>query len=398
MMNVMRHLRVPNNSVQDVIVLLKDNDLHSETMRIIPDSDGKHRLIPLSEQAPDPLPDPLDGYQVVIVDGVPYGDDSGDWWEHLRELVDEDIITLHGESWPSNHEFIGDMMIVRIEQDVSEFRNEIAYSKMSAHPRVRILMDDRGVQGEFRIRDLVPIAIREDNELIIGDIPENKMDTRVMVRESGKMILCDPTKAYFSTKLQAERIETLNMARRLRELLGRPIRVCDPFCGVGPALANIITEESLVSDVLAADLNPDAISMLLDNLRRWDGRKYPENPSPIRRIFPDRIVGVADATELSSIAEMSNSWDMLVVNLPHKTIDLLPRMIHLLDNESPSLIRGRVIVAESDIEQTIKKLVEITSPLYPDPPSVNLKVKRDYSSTLRLCSFEAWLGTSESDG
>lgn len=394
----MRHLRVPNNSVQDVIVLLKDNTLYSETMRIIPDSDGKHRLIPLSEQAPDLLPDPLDGYRVVIVDGVPYGDDSGDWWEHLRELVDEDIIALHGESWPSNHEFIGDMMIVRIEQDVSEFRNEIAYSKMSAHPRVRILMDDRGVQGEFRIRDLVPIAIREDNELMIGDIPEDKMDTRVMVRESGKMILCDPTKAYFSTKLQAERIETLNMARRLRELLGRPIRVCDPFCGVGPALANIITEESLVSDVLAADLNPDAISMLLDNLRRWDGRKYPENPSPIRRIFPDRIVGVADATELSSIAEMSNSWDMLVVNLPHKTIDLLPRMIHLLDNESPSLIRGRVIVAESDIEQTIKKLVEITSPLYPGPPSVNLKVKRDYSSTLRLCSFEAWLGTSESDG
>ena len=394
----MRHLRVPNNSVQDVIVLLKDNTLNSETMRIIPDSDGKHRLIPLSEQAPDLLPDPLDGYQVVIVDGVPYGDDSGDWWEYLRELVGEDIITLNGESWPSNHEFIGDMMIVRIEEDVSEFRNDIAYSKMTAHPRVRVLMDDRGVQGEFRIRDRVPIAIRDDNELILGDIPEDKIDTRVMVRESGKMILCDPTKAYFSTKLQAERIETLNMARRLRELLGRPIRVCDPFCGVGPALANIITEESLVSDVLAADLNPDAISMLLDNLRRWDGRKYPEDPSAIRRIFPDRIVGVADATELSSIAEMSNSWDMLVVNLPHKTIDLLPRMIHLLDNESPSLIRGRVIVAESDIEQTIKKLVEITSPLYPDPPSVNLKVKRDYSSTLRLCSFEAWLGTAESDG
>ena len=30
-------------------------------------------------------------------------------------------------------------------------------------------MEDRGVQGEFRIRDLVPIALREDKELIIGD-------------------------------------------------------------------------------------------------------------------------------------------------------------------------------------------------------------------------------------
>ena len=140
------------------------------------------------------------------------------------ELVGEESITLHGESWPSNHEFIGDMMIVRIEEDVSQYRNEIAYSKMTAHPRVRILMEDRGVQGEFRIRDLVPIALREDDELTIGDLSEDKIDTRVMVRESGKMIPCDPTKAYFSTKLQAERIETLSMARRLREMLGRPIR------------------------------------------------------------------------------------------------------------------------------------------------------------------------------
>ena len=395
-MNVMRHLRVPNNSVQDVIVLLKGNALHSETMRIFPDSDGKHRLIPLSEQAPQILPDSLDGYQVVIVDGVPYGDESADWWEHLRELVGEENISLHGESWPSNHEFIGDMMIVRIEDGVSPFRSEIAYSKMTAHPRVRILMEDRGVQGEFRIRDLVPIALRENKELIIGDIPEEKTDTRVMVRESGKMILCDPTKAYFSTKLQTERIETLNMARRLRKLLDRPIRVCDPFCGVGPALANIITEESLVSDVLAADLNPEAISMLLDNLRRWDGRKYPEVPSPIERVFPDRIIGVADATELSSVPEMRNSWDMLVVNLPHKTIEMLPNLVYLLDNGSPSLIRGRVIVAESEIEETTEKIVEIVSPLHPDPPSVNLKVKRDYSSTLRLCSFEAWIGTAQS--
>ena len=210
------------------------------------------------------------------------------------------------------------------------------------------------------------------------------------------MLLCDPTKAYFSTKLQTERIETLNMARRLRKLLDRPIRVCDPFCGVGPALANIITEESLVSDVLAADLNPEAISMLLDNLRRWDGRKYPEVPSPIERVFPDRIIGVADATELSSVPEMRNSWDMLVVNLPHKTIEMLPNLVHLLDNGSPSLIRGRVIVAESEIEETTEKIVEIVSPLHPDPPSVNLKVKRDYSSTLRLCSFEAWIGTAQS--
>ena len=390
----MRHLRVPNNSVQDVIVLLKGQNLLSESMRIFPDPDGEHRLIPITEKAPQILPDSISDYQVVISDGVPHEGESANWWEHLRDLVGNDTVSLHGESWPSNHEFIGDMMIVRIDEDVAKFREEIAFSKMTAHPRVRILMEDKGVQGEFRIRDLVPIALREGDELTIGNIPEHKIDTRVMVRESGKMILCDPTKAYFSTKLQTERIETLEMARRLRALLDRPIRVCDPFCGVGPVLANIITEESLVSDVLASDLNPDAVSMLLDNLRRWDGRKYPENPSPIKRVFQDRIVGVADATKLSNMADMRNSWDMLVVNLPHKTIEMLPKLVHLLDSESPSLVRGRVIVPESDIDDTIEKIVKIVSPLHPDPPSVSLKVKRDYSSSLRLCSFEAWVGSA----
>ena len=47
MMNVMRILRVPNKSVQDVIVLLRDIDMLNNDMMICPDSDGKHRLIPI---------------------------------------------------------------------------------------------------------------------------------------------------------------------------------------------------------------------------------------------------------------------------------------------------------------------------------------------------------------
>lgn len=387
----MRHLKVPNNSVQDIIVLLKDNGLLSDSMRIFPDSDGNHRLIPIAEQAPEILPSPLAEYEIVLAQGIPYGDVTGNWWKHLVDLVGEETVSLHGESWPSNHEFIGDMMIVRIDDEVSQFSKEIAHSKMTAHPRVRILMEDRGVQGEFRIRDLEPIALREGEELTIGDIDADSIDTRVMVRESGKMILCDPTKAFFSTKLQTERIETLELARKLRTMLGRPIRVCDPFCGVGPVLANMVSEEGLTSDILAADLNPDAVSMLLDNLRRWDGRKYPNTPNNIERVFSDRIIGIADATELSSMPEIGNSWDMLVVNLPHRAIEMLPSLTPLLDKESPSLVRGRIVVAETEIQDTITKIAEILPPLHPDTPSVNLTVKRDYSSTLRLCSFEAWL-------
>jgi tRNA G37 N-methylase Trm5 len=216
-------------------------------------------------------------------------------------------------------------------------------------------------------------------------------DTRVFVRESGKSILCDPTKAYFSTKLQTERLETLDLARELRQLLGSPIRVCDPFCGVGPVLANLISEDDLVSDALATDLNPDAVEMLFDNLRRWDGRQYPEEPVVIERIYPDRITGVADASTLSEISGVRSSWDMVIVNLPHKTVEMLPKLIPLLDRSSPSLIRGRAVVAESDIEATNRRITDILPPLLAGSPPISLNIKRDYSSTLRLCSFQAWI-------
>ncbi|GIT41561.1 MAG: hypothetical protein Ct9H300mP10_05710 [Methanobacteriota archaeon] len=183
------------------------------------------------------------------------------------------MVDAGGESWPSSHEFFGDMMIVRLDEEVSETRGRLRPPNSSRTPTSDFL-SDRGVLGELRTRDLNPIGARSGDEIVLDDIPDDISSTRVMVRESGRSILCDPTRAYFSTKLQSERLETLALAKELRSLLGRPLRVCDPFCGVGPALATLLGEPDLVGDVLASDLNPDAVEMLLDNLRRWDRREY----------------------------------------------------------------------------------------------------------------------------
>ena len=212
-----------------------------------------------------------------------------------------------------------------------------------------------------------------------------------MVRESGRSILCDPTRAYFSTKLQSERLETLTLAKELRSLLGRPLRVCDPFCGVGPALATLLGEPDLVGDVLASDLNPDAVEMLLDNLRRWDRKEYPAEPAPISRLHEDRIAGLADATKLQHDPNLAGRWDMLLVNLPHRTIEFLPSLVPLLDRTGPSMVRGRVIAAEADIPEADRAIRQALPPRLEGMPEPSLRIKRDYSSTLRLCSFEAWI-------
>ena len=390
-MNVMRHLSVPNRQVEGALDHIRSQGWLAEGMRVFASEDGSARLIPLGPRAPLKMLEPLAKFDVISHEGKPYERDNSDWWVHLSALVGEETVETYREAWPSSHEFFGDMMIVRIDDEVAEYVSEIAQAKLQAHPHIRLVLSDDGVIGEFRIRELSPIGARREEEILLHDIPTELSDTRVHVMESGKGILCDPSRAYFSTKLQSERLETLALAKDLRSLLGRPIRVCDPFCGVGPALAALLSEPDLVGDILAADLNPDAVEMLLDNLRRWDRRDYPSDPSPIAHIHEDRLVGVADAIKLAGDAAFAGDWDLVLVNLPHRTLELLPLLVPLLDRSSPSMVRGRVVVAESEIETANAAIRSTLPPRLEGTPEPALRIKRDYNSTLRLCSFEAWL-------
>ena len=390
-MNVMRHLSVPNRQVEGALDHIRSQGWLAEGMMVFASEDGTARLIPLDPGAPLEMPEPLAKFDVISHEGKPNERDDSDWWAHLSALIGEEPVEMHREAWPSSHEFFGDMMIVRIDDEVAGYVSEIAQAKLQAHPHIRLVLSDDGVVGEFRIRELSPIGARRGEEILLHDIPKELSDTRVHVMESGKSILCDPSRAYFSTKLQSERLETLDLAKELRSLLGRPIRVCDPFCGVGPALATLLSEPGLVGDALAADLNPDAVEMLLDNLRRWDRRDYPSEPSSLTRIHEDRLVGVADAIDLAGDAAIAGEWDLVLVNLPHRAIELLPLLVPLLDESSPSMVRGRVVVGEAEIDAANTAIRSSLPTRLEGTPEPALRIKRDYSSTLRLCSFEAWL-------
>ena len=391
----MRHLKVPNRDVETILGLLREREWLASDMRVFSHDNAEFRLLPIDPASPIALPAPFDKYETEVHEGRPDNRIDSDWWNHLTNLLGPEVISYHGESWPSSHEFISDMMIVRIDSGLEVFSAQIAEAKLLSHPHIRLVLNDEGVQGELRIRKLTPIGARVDGKIVTEAIPDSVSSTRVLVRESGKSIACDPSKAYFSTKLQSERLETLALARELREVLGRPLRVCDPFCGVGPSLAILLSEPGLVSDVLASDLNPNAVELLMDNLRRWDDRRYPAEPAPISRIFDDRIIGVADAMQLRTNPELVGMWDLLIVNLPHRTLDILHSLVPLLNRETPSLVRGRVIVSENEIENanlSINRDLPDSLEGYHEP---TLRIKSDYSSKLRLCSFQAWIAPRE---
>ena len=391
---MMRHLVVPNREVEAVLGHVRARGWGSISHRVFSSDDGLSRLIPLDVGAPLELPKTLE-YPIVMHEGVPDEKIETDWLALLASEVDEATIEHKGDAWPSNHEFVGDMMIVRIDDQVAEFTDSIARAKLGAHPHIRLLLADDGVEGEFRIRQLKPIGARLADRILAGPslefAPPELLTTEVAVKESGRVIRCDPTKAYFSTKLQTERLETLALAKELREELGRPLKIADPFCGVGPALATLLGESNLVSDLLATDLNPDAVKLLISNLSKWDRRPYPEGAIELQQVHENRLVGLADALTLSENQEIAGKWDLVLVNLPHRTIEFLPAIIPLLDRSSPSMIRGRVIVEESEIEQANQTIRSMLPNLIPDKPQPSLKIKRDYSASLRLCSFEAWV-------
>jgi len=388
---MMRHLLVPNRKVEEILSLIMENNWLAEGQRIFSSDDDLSRLIPLSPSADAELPKSLSAFETIICEGKADERIDTDWWNHLTELIGEEIINKYQESWPSSHEFLGDMMVVRINDDIKSYTSEIARAKLLSHPSIRLILSDGGVMGEFRIRELEPIGGRKNSIIYTEKIPPEIINTKVLIKESGRYISCDPKIAYYSTKLQTERLETLGLAKELRAELDRPLSICDPFCGVGPALSTLIAEDDLIGDLLASDLNSAAIELLFENLQRWDKRNYPIESENLQRYYDNRIVGLADATKLSLDSKYSGKWDLVLVNLPHRTIEFLPNLVPLLNRNNISLMRGRVIVAESEIPLANEKINQILPPIASGKPRPELKIKRDYSSALRLCSFEAWI-------
>ena len=376
------HLIIPNHEVQGAIELLLSEGWLSQTLRIHSDESENFRLVPLDSGAPQDLPPPLDQYPILETQGEPTQNRRPAWKSVLEASVGAEIFEEYESIWPASHEFIGDMMLLKIEEEVRIYEEQIVKSKMESHPHVRLVMEDRGVKGEFRVRDLRPMALRIDGQIKNNPSP-HIVETRVEVKESGHTIICDPTLAYYSSRLQTERIQNVIEAEELRMKIGSPIAVADPFCGVGPALAHLINRQNLTSQILASDLNPAAIDILNDNLRRWRGRDILRSGPGKLQLNKDVWSGIQDARDLVSNPELLGRWNMLIINLPHSFSEFLPLLLPLMDTSKPYVVRGRLVCRHDEIDEKHQQLLQ-------HMPSLNAQVvldpRRDYSPITSLCS------------
>jgi len=167
-----------------------------------------------------------------------------------RRLMDTDYKSLVSvpeelrRFLPTSFDVIGNIGIFRLPDELSSYSKEIGSALLSVFPRLRTVAMDKGVKGEFRVRDL---------EVVAGD---DKLET--VHQEYGIRLLVDPSRVYFNPRLAGER-------HRIASLVKEGETVIDMFSGIGP-FAIMIAKQAKPFVVFALDINPDCIEYMKRNI------------------------------------------------------------------------------------------------------------------------------------
>ncbi|MBN1432777.1 MAG: class I SAM-dependent methyltransferase family protein [Methanomicrobiaceae archaeon] len=183
------------------------------------------------------------------------------------------------------HELIGGIAIMQ-DDDKGE-----AERLLASRPVIHTVLYSEGpVTGEYRTKDYSVLAGRET--------------TATDYTEYGQRFVIDLSAAYFSARLANER-------QRIERMMEPGERLLDMFAGVGPFA---ITLSGNASVVYANDINPAAVSLLMENIRI----------NKKRNIVPV----LADARHLGGILTES-SFDRIIMNLPMRSPEFLQTAFRL---------------------------------------------------------------------
>jgi len=361
----MRHLRVPSAKTAFWVERCKENSWYEIGSGVLPL--GEERGIPLNDSAPLIGDDVWEGFEITDEAGTMRK--AQHWTEHLPdELREKETI-----QFPVSHEVQGDVLLIKIPEEIENIENEIAQAMLKQYPNVRIICHDEGVDGEFRIRNLRVIESRDGSTT-----------TQTRVKEHGHFIHVDPAKTYFSGRLHSQRTITYKAILKFRERFQRPLTVFDPYAGVGPSMAYLYTDSDLTECVYVNDMNPETRDLLETNMNVFDKKRDADGTY---------VVGTMDARLLtSSLPETRTMADVLLVNLPHDGIEHLPDLLPLLSN-GQALLCGWSIIEKSETEAFMNALKAVLHAGNRKIESDKLDIVKGFSATKSMVRYECILSS-----
>ncbi|MDI3542141.1 MAG: tRNA (guanine37-N1)-methyltransferase [Candidatus Methanomethylophilaceae archaeon] len=271
-----RCIKVPLKDGENIRRKLKEDGLLDRTRSVV--VEGDHLLIPVEGN--------IEGYETLERDLPPL---------NCRETNYRRMVDVPGELvglLPTSYDLIGDLAVIKLEERLLPYAEELAEAIMKANPRLRSVALDHGVKGEMRVRDL---------EILRG---ENK--TATLHTEFGVTMEVDPSLVYFNPRLANER-------KRVADMVLEGELIADMFAGVGP-FPLVICRHARPRRIYAIDINPEAVRIMERNIRR---NKFQEIIVPI----------LGDAREeMRSLPPL----DRIIMNLPQMADEFLDSALSAL--------------------------------------------------------------------
>ncbi|MBR2254417.1 MAG: class I SAM-dependent methyltransferase family protein, partial [Candidatus Methanomethylophilaceae archaeon] len=215
-----RCISVPKSEGENVRRMLMEQGLLDLGRRI--SSDGGNLLIPVVSDVP--------GFETVDTELEEQKRTPRDY----REVAD--VPDGIRQSLPSSFDVVGDVAMIKLPDELIPYGKTIGEALLTVNHSLRVVFQDHGVKGEFRIRDL---------ERLAGEGPSETVH-----REFGVSLRTDPAKVYFNPRLSSER-------SRIAGLVCDGETVIDMFGGVAP-FGTVICHLARPAVVYSIDLNPEA--------------------------------------------------------------------------------------------------------------------------------------------
>ena len=252
----------------------------AEKVRLALETSGEldHNFRPIKEDAFVlwPVREGTTG-QIVLRAGKPSKDSGGDY----RALLSKEMARLA----PRAFDVLGHVAIISLEDDFSEHIFEISAALLDKHKNIKTVAVDRGVSGEFRVRDLEFVA-GEDNFVVVH-------------KENNFFFELDISEVYFSPRLSLERSLVLDQARDNESVL-------DMFAGVGPFSVYLSRK---ASNVTAIDANPRAKKWFFKNIER-------------NKIEKDKVSFIEGRAE-DIAPSLTDKFDRIIMNHPTSSLNYL---------------------------------------------------------------------------
>ena len=252
---------------------------------------------------------------------------------------------------PTSFDVIGDIAVLKIPEPLVPHRAEIARAILQWNRTVKVVAQDRGVTGEFRIRKL---------EILAGESRTTTVHTEHALRYR-----VDVARAYFSPRLGSERA-------RVADQVHPGEAVADPFAGVGP-YAILIARRRQPSRVVASDANPVAVDLLRHN---------------VAANRADRVeTREGDARE---VLRANAPLDRIILDLPHSAMDFLPDALRSL--RAGGTVHVYAILEDADRQDREEAIREVVTSSGRNLVGMTAHTVRAYSPTQHHVAFDVTVG------